>query len=94
MLSAGGSDLWYGMGLVAGSFTGFTIAYFRLRFMERHMDEHIFCGGQLFTVKRERMPEYGIYKETEGALVYECDFYSADFLTSSECCSFWGHQCV
>ena len=46
MLSAGGSDLWYGMGLVAGSFTGFTIAYFRLRFMERHMDEHIFCGGQ------------------------------------------------
>ena len=32
VLSAGGSDLWYGMGLVAGSFNGFTIAYFRLRF--------------------------------------------------------------
>lgn len=61
VLSAGGSDLWYGMGLVAGSFTGFTIAYFRLRFMERHMDEHIFCGGQLFTVKRERMPESMVY---------------------------------
>lgn len=65
MLSAGGSDLWYGMGLVAGSFTGFTIAYFRLRFMERHMDEHIFCGGQLFTVKRERMPESMVYTKKQ-----------------------------
>ena len=65
VLSAGGSDLWYGMGLVAGSFTGFTIAYFRLRFMERHMDEHIFCGGQLFTVKRERMPESMVYTKKQ-----------------------------
>ena len=56
---------WVGMGLVAGSFTGFTIAYFRLRFMERHMDEHIFCGGQLFTVKRERMPESMVYTKKQ-----------------------------
>ena len=65
VLSAGGSDLWYGMGLVGGSFTGFTIGYFRLRFMERHMDEHIFCGGQLFTVKRERMPESMVYTKKQ-----------------------------
>ena len=82
MLSAGGRP-WYGMGLVAGSFTGFTIAYFRLRFMERHMDEHIFCGGQIVYGEESGCRRYGIYKETEGALVYECDFNSADFSDGS-----------
>ena len=40
-------ELWYGIGVVAGAFCGWTFAYFRLRFMERHLDAHIFCKGSL-----------------------------------------------
>ena len=47
ILSSRLSDIWYGMGLVAGSFAGFTMAYFRLRWVERHLDAHIFCSGAL-----------------------------------------------
>ena len=43
-------DIWYGIGVVIGSFTGWTIGYFRLRWVERHMDTQVFCQGKL--VKR------------------------------------------
>lgn len=45
------SEIWYGIGLVAGAFVGWTIAYMRLRWVERHLDTHIFCQGQL--IRRE-----------------------------------------
>lgn len=38
---------WYGLGLVIGSFVGFSVAYFRLRYMEKHLDVHIFCNGSV-----------------------------------------------
>lgn len=41
------TDIWYGLGLVAGAFTGFTAGYFRLRWVERNLDVHIFCSGNL-----------------------------------------------
>ncbi len=40
-------DLWFGMGVVLGAFCGWTAGYFRLRYMERHLDAHIFCVGSL-----------------------------------------------
>ena len=55
------SDIWYGIGFVLGSFIGFTIAYFRLRWVERHLDEHIFCKGVLFPIKNERKPSSRVY---------------------------------
>ncbi|MCR4992099.1 MAG: exopolysaccharide Pel transporter PelG [Lachnospiraceae bacterium] len=39
--------IWYGLGLVIGSFIGFTVAYFRLRSIERNLDVHVFCNGTL-----------------------------------------------
>ena len=39
--------LWYGIGLVAGAFTGWTYAYFRLSWLESHLHIHIFCKGSL-----------------------------------------------
>lgn len=39
--------IWYGLGLVLGSFVGFTVAYFRLRNIEKNLDVHIFCNGNL-----------------------------------------------
>ncbi len=40
-------ELWYGLGVVLGAFTGWTFAYFRLRYMEKHLDAHIFCRGSM-----------------------------------------------
>lgn len=56
--------LWYGSGLVVGSFVGFTVAYARLRWVERHMDEHIFCKGTLFPEKKGKMPDPVVYKKS------------------------------
>ena len=59
-------DLWYGAGLVMGSFLGFTVGYFRLRWVERHMDVHIFCQGELFKIKRGKKPSAKSYDRKEG----------------------------
>ena len=40
-------ETWYGIGVVIGSLMGWCVAYFRLRWVERHLDEHIFCVGTL-----------------------------------------------
>ena len=45
--AAGLSEKWYGIGVAAGSLVGWGVAYFRLRWVERHLDEHIFCRGTL-----------------------------------------------
>ncbi len=39
--------IWYGIGLVIGALVGWTVAYFRLRYIERELDVHIFCNGNL-----------------------------------------------
>jgi hypothetical protein len=49
-----------------GSFFGFTVGYFRLRWVERHMDVHIFCQGELFKIKRGRKPSAKSYDRKEG----------------------------
>lgn len=41
------SPTWYGMGLVFGSAVGFSVAYYRLRVMEKTLDVHIFCNGSI-----------------------------------------------
>ncbi len=40
-------EIWYGLGLVIGSFAGFSAGYFRLRWVERNLDAHVFCTGAL-----------------------------------------------
>ena len=39
--------IWYGIGLVIGALVGWTVAYFRLRYIEREIDIHIFCNGNI-----------------------------------------------
>ncbi len=38
---------WYGIGLVIGATVGWTVAYHRLRVMEKTLDVHIFCNGNI-----------------------------------------------
>lgn len=40
-------DTWYGLGLVAGAFTGWCVSYLRLRWVEKNLDVHIFCRGNI-----------------------------------------------
>ncbi len=48
--------IWYGIGTFAGAFSGWVVAYFRLRWVERNLDEHIFCRGTLIPSQYEAMP--------------------------------------
>ncbi len=41
------SHIFYGFGIWMGSLIGFCIAYIRLQWMEKHLDEHMFCRGNI-----------------------------------------------
>lgn len=45
-------EIWYGLGVVAGSLTGFSVAYSRLQWVEHHLDNHIFCKGVLVPAEK------------------------------------------
>ena len=49
------TEIWYGIGLVIGSFVGWSVAYMRLRWVEKNLDTHIFCQG--FILKKENSPK-------------------------------------
>lgn len=50
------SDVWYGIGLVAGALAGFITGYLRLRWLERNLDFHIFCNGDLIRMGKGKQP--------------------------------------
>lgn len=39
--------MWYGTGFTLAAFCAFTFSYFRLRWIERHLDTFIFCRGSI-----------------------------------------------
>ena len=61
LFSAGLSPLWYGMGLVAGAFTGWCIAYHRLRRIEKNLDIHIFCNGSIMKHGQGKKPSNRVF---------------------------------
>lgn len=46
----------YGIGTFLGALFGWTYSFFRLRYMERNLDFHIYGNGKLLTEHREEMP--------------------------------------
>ena len=62
------SAIWYGMGVVAGSFAGWTMAYFRLRWVEKNMDMHIFCSGTLIPRGKGKKPSAKAYDRKQKQL--------------------------
>lgn len=65
------TPIWFGIGLVFGSLVGFVFAYLRLRFIERNLDIHIFCKGNLMKKGEGKKPsnlvyENPIYKNRRG----------------------------
>lgn len=53
--------IWYGMGLLAGSLAGWIICYFRLRWVERNIDRHIFCEGNIKPYGKGPKPDNLVY---------------------------------
>lgn len=56
--------IWYGLGLILGGLFSFIYGYYRLRWVEKRLDEHIFCRGVLFPTKREAMPDSLVYRRS------------------------------
>nr|MBP3597947.1 exopolysaccharide Pel transporter PelG [Eubacterium sp.] len=55
------SEIWYGIGVFAGSFLGFCVAYFRLKWLEGHLDEHIFCRGTILQAGHGKRPASKVF---------------------------------
>lgn len=58
------TTVWYGIGLVFGAFVGWGVAYARLRYIERRLDIHVFCKGNLMKRKDGAMPSNKVYERT------------------------------
>ena len=65
IISSHFTEIWYGAGLVVGSFAGWTVAYGRLRWMEKHLDVHIFCNGHLLKKKKGDCPSPKVFDRYE-----------------------------
>lgn len=55
------TPIWYGIGLVGGSLVGFFVAYFRIRYIEKNLDVHIFCKGNLMKRGQGSRPSNLVY---------------------------------
>lgn len=55
--------IWYGMGIFAGAVAGWTYSYFRLRWVEKNIDVHIFCRGDILRRKRAKRPSGISYRK-------------------------------
>lgn len=53
--------IWYGIGTFIGAFAGWCVAYSRLRWVEKNLDEHIFCQGDLIPREFSAMPTSIVY---------------------------------
>ena len=54
-------EAWYGLGLVFGAFVGWCVAYARLRWVEKNLDVHIFCQGNILQHGVGKMPESKVF---------------------------------
>ncbi len=58
------SPKWYGLGFTIAGFLALTFSYIRLRWIEKNLDIHVFCKGNIIEQVREEMPKAIVYKKT------------------------------
>lgn len=66
LISFNFSAQYYGVGAFVGAFIGWSFSFFRLRYVERNFDEHIFCNVQIIENKIGPKPSNVAYRRTEG----------------------------
>lgn len=54
-------EMWYGLGFVFGTLAGWTVAYFRLRTIEKTLDVHIFCNGNIMKKASGKCPSNKVF---------------------------------
>lgn len=59
----------YGAGVFLGGLLGWAFSYFRLRYIEKTFDGHIFCRGQILEERRDRMPSGVVYEKGKGKII-------------------------
>lgn len=62
-------NYWYGFGVFAGSLIGWTVAYIRIRWVERHLEAHVFCRGTLLQKVKGPMPSSKVYDLRLGGML-------------------------
>ena len=72
------SHIFYGIGVWVGSVIGFTVVYMRLRWMEKNLDEHMFCRGNIMKQAKGIKPSPKVYdlreqKKSEASLETEIE---------------------
>ena len=60
------SEIWYGLGVLLGAFTGWTVAYARLRWVEKNLDRNTFCKWLLLKRGKGKMPSSVVYRKSDG----------------------------
>ena len=55
--------IWYGAGLVIGSFIAWTYGYFRLKWLEKNIEYHIFCNGTILDQVIGDKPASKVYQK-------------------------------
>ncbi len=56
------TPIWYGIGLVIGAMVGWSVAYFRLSYIEKNMDIHIFCKDSIMKKGVGKRPSNKVYE--------------------------------
>lgn len=55
--------IWYGIGLVFGAAAGWCVAYDRLRTLEKNLDIHVFCNGNIMKRGHGKKPSNKVYEK-------------------------------
>lgn len=55
--------VYYGLGPLCGSFAGWTYGYFRLKYMAKHLETHIFCRGTIVQKGEGIRPDSVVYEK-------------------------------
>lgn len=53
--------IWYGIGLFIGSLLGWSVAFFRIRYIERHLEGHIFCRERIMKAGEGEKPSNVVF---------------------------------
>lgn len=54
-------EIWYGLGVTLGALVGWCVSYFRIRHLEKHLDDHIFCTGRIIKTGKGRKPTSKVF---------------------------------
>ena len=66
LFATGLTQIWYGIGLTAGSLAGWIFAYMRLRYIEKNLDTMVFCNGSIMKRGRGHKPTNLVYYRKVG----------------------------